>query len=78
VSQPRTAGQIKANKTGVVQKLLDDQARVLGYESINIAITFADEPAVPKFQKKGRHCALGVAWYGKGQMSCSVTWTASL
>lgn len=54
VSQPLTADQIKANKTGVVQKLLDDQARALGYESINIAITFADEPAVPKFQKEGQ------------------------
>lgn len=54
VSQPLTADQIKANKTGAVQKLLDDQARALGYESINIAITFADEPAVPKFQKEGQ------------------------
>lgn len=36
-----------------VQNLLDDKAKSMGYDSIITAISYADEPSVPKFQKEG-------------------------
>lgn len=37
-----------------VQTLLDDAARVYGYDDIKSAVTYAEEPEVPKFQNEGR------------------------
>lgn len=37
-----------------VQKYLDDTARTRGYDDIKTAVTYADEPAVPKFQAEGQ------------------------
>jgi hypothetical protein len=37
-----------------VQAHLDAQAQALGYDSIFTAVTYADEPAVPKFQVEGQ------------------------
>jgi hypothetical protein len=36
-----------------VQNLLDSEAIAAGYDSIHTAVTYADEPAVPKFQQDG-------------------------
>lgn len=37
-----------------VQDRLDAQARAIGYDSIFTAVTYAEEPAVPKFQQEGQ------------------------
>ena len=37
-----------------VQEHLDAQAREMGYDNVFTAVTYADEPAVPKFQAEGQ------------------------
>lgn len=37
-----------------VQKHLDATAQSYGYDSIHTAVTYADEPAVPRFQDDGK------------------------
>lgn len=37
-----------------VQGLLDGTARECGYDDIKSAVTYAEEPAVPKFQAEGQ------------------------
>lgn len=37
-----------------LQRVMDDAARAIGYDDIKTAITYADEPAVPKFQAEGQ------------------------
>lgn len=37
-----------------IQLKLDEQARRYGYDGIASAVTYADEPAVPKFQAEGQ------------------------
>jgi hypothetical protein len=37
-----------------VQFWLDEQARALGYDDIKSAVTYAEEPAVPRFQQEGQ------------------------
>jgi hypothetical protein len=49
-----TPEQIKAGLTGAVQRHLDMQAIQMGYDNIFTACTYAEEPAVPKFQQDGR------------------------
>lgn len=49
-----TSAQVKEKKVATVQAHLDATARSLNYDSISNAITYADEPAVPKFQEEGR------------------------
>jgi len=39
---------------GLVQEYLDSMARALGYDDIKTAVTYAEEPSVPKFQSEGR------------------------
>lgn len=39
--------------TVAVQAHMDEQARTCGYDDIKSAVTYADEPAVPKFQAEG-------------------------
>jgi len=48
-----TAAQVEAQKVALVQAHMDAKARGLRYDSIANAITYADEPAVPKFQAEG-------------------------
>jgi hypothetical protein len=36
-----------------IQAYMDNQARALGYDDIGTAVTYADEPSVPKFQIEG-------------------------
>lgn len=49
-----TLDEVKAQKVATVQAHLDAAARALNYDSISNAITYADEPAVPKYQGEGR------------------------
>ena len=51
---PPTAEQIMSRLEARVQFWLDEQARALGYDDIRSAITYAEEPAVPKFQQEGQ------------------------
>lgn len=37
----------------VFQQIMDTQARQLGYDDIRTAVTYADEPVVPRFQAEG-------------------------
>lgn len=37
-----------------VQQHMDAEAQVLGYDDIKSAVTYADEPSVPKFQIEGK------------------------
>jgi hypothetical protein len=37
-----------------VQQHMDDAARALGYDDVATAVTYAEEPAVPKFQAEGQ------------------------
>ncbi|MCL2656139.1 MAG: hypothetical protein FWD62_01755 [Betaproteobacteria bacterium] len=49
-----TLEQIKAEFAAAVQTHMDSVARSLGYDDIKTAVTYADEPAVPKFQAEGQ------------------------
>jgi hypothetical protein len=40
--------------TAAVQLHLDEKARELGYDDIKTAVTYAEEPAVARFQAEGR------------------------
>ena len=51
---PPTAEQIMARLEARVRQWLDEQARALGYDDIKSAVTYAEEPAVPKFQQEGQ------------------------
>lgn len=49
----RTPAQSAAALSGAVQAHVDATARSLGYDNILAAISYADEPSVPKFQAEG-------------------------
>lgn len=51
---PPSPEQIMSRLEARVQLWLDEQARALGYDDIRSAVTYADEPAVPKFQQEGQ------------------------
>lgn len=51
---PPTNEQIVGALTMGVQVHLDAQARAMGYDDLRTAVTYADEPSVPKFQAEGR------------------------
>ena len=51
---PPTQGELKTALTNAVQAHLDAGAQALGYDDIKTAATYADEPAVPKFQNEGK------------------------
>ena len=54
LNPPPTAEQIMSRMEARVQFWLDEQARALGYDDIKSAVTYAEEPAVPKFQQEGQ------------------------
>ncbi|USE78901.1 hypothetical protein NDR89_19900 [Cupriavidus gilardii] len=47
--RPATVGEIRA----AIQAHMDRKAQEMGYDGITSAVTYADEPAVPKFQAEG-------------------------
>lgn len=52
--EPLGAASIIASIASAVQSHLDATAQSLGYDDIKTAVTYADEPAVPKFQAEGQ------------------------
>lgn len=48
------AAEIQRTLINAVQSHLDAAARAAGYDDIKSAVTYADEPAVPKFQQEGQ------------------------
>lgn len=52
---PPAPEQIAARFEARVQAWLDAEAQALGYDDIRSAVTYAEEPAVPKFQQEGQY-----------------------
>ncbi len=48
------AALARAELSAAVQAHLDAEARALGYDTITLAISYADEPAVPRYQAEGQ------------------------
>lgn len=48
------ADEITARVGAAVQRHLDATVQARGYESIHTCVTYADEPAVPRFQAEGQ------------------------
>jgi hypothetical protein len=51
---PPTADQKAAARVAAVQAHMDAAAAARGYDDIKTAVTYADEPAVPRFQAEGQ------------------------
>lgn len=51
---PPSAEQIAKQYEQEAQAHMDAAARAAGYDDIKTAVTYADEPAVPKFQQDGQ------------------------
>lgn len=49
-----TYEQIIAGLTAAIQAHMDATAKGYGYDDVKSAVTYADEPAVPKFQQEGQ------------------------
>jgi hypothetical protein len=45
---------LQATLTQAIQTMLDAKAQAYNYDTITTAVTYADEPAVEKFQTEGR------------------------
>jgi hypothetical protein len=45
---------LQASLVDLVQGIMDSKARSFGYDNLTTAVTYADEPAVPKFQEEGQ------------------------
>jgi hypothetical protein len=45
---------LQASLVSTVQGLMDTKAQGYGYDSVTTAVTYADEPAIPKFQEEGQ------------------------
>lgn len=52
--EPPSEASVIASTASAVQSHLDATAQSLGYDDIKTAVTYADEPAVPKFQAEGQ------------------------
>ena len=51
---PPSIDDLATQYSVAVQRMLDETAQSFGYDSIAAAVTYADEPAVPRFQEEGR------------------------
>lgn len=55
---PDAAGQSLESKklalSAAVQRHLDEVAKAMGYDNMNSAVTYADEPAVQRFRDEGQ------------------------
>ena len=49
-----TLEQLQSLLTDTVQSLMDTKAQSYHYDNLTTAVTYADEPAVPKFQEEGQ------------------------
>lgn len=52
-SEAETPLQIQVRLAAAIQAHLDAQARAMSYDSIYTAVTYAEEPIVPRFQLEG-------------------------
>ncbi len=52
--EPPSVASIIASIASAIQLHLDTTAQSFGYDDIKTAVTYADEPAVPKFQAEGQ------------------------
>lgn len=52
-AEPETPIQTQLRLVAVIQAHLDAQARSMSYDNIFTAVTYAEEPIVPKFQIEG-------------------------
>ena len=50
---PQTQEEFLTEIEKMIQGVLDSQAKLMGYDSIHTAVTYADEPAVVSFQDDG-------------------------
>lgn len=50
---PATTADLLTRLTAAIQSHLDTTAQAAGYDNIYTAVSYADEPAVPKFQAEG-------------------------
>ncbi|WP_418131505.1 hypothetical protein [Variovorax sp. 278MFTsu5.1] len=64
---PSTIDDRIASLRAYVQEYMDAMARSLGYDDIRTAVTYAEEPAVPKFQNEGRALR---AWRSRVWAAC--------
>lgn len=53
-SAPPTEAQLIALYTAAVQNHMDSRALLFGYDDIKTAVTYAEEPSVPRFQTEGQ------------------------
>lgn len=54
IDTTRAAAVLLPQLTTAVQDHLDAAAQAAGYDNIYTAVSYAEEPAVPKFQAEGR------------------------
>ena len=52
--EPTTPEQQMQAVEDAIQSYMDAMAQMLGYDDIKTAVTYAEEPAVPKFQAEGQ------------------------
>ena len=45
---------LQATLTASVQAIMDAKARAYHYDDLTTAVTYADEPSVPEFQREGQ------------------------
>lgn len=64
---PPTFDERLVSLQSFVQEYMDAMARSLGYDDIRTAVTYAEEPAVPKFQNEGRALR---AWRSNVWLAC--------
>ncbi|MFH1813375.1 MAG: hypothetical protein ABIF28_04310 [Pseudomonadota bacterium] len=70
--EPETALQTQRRLTAAIQAHLDAQARAMFYDNIFTAVTYAEEPIVPKFQIEGAALRAwrSLVWdYGSGVLA---------
>ena len=54
LAPPPTPEQVIEAMRAAIQTHIDKAAQGYGYDDVKAAVTYADEPAVPKFQAEGR------------------------
>ncbi len=54
LNPPKPKEQLQAEYTAFMQSILDGRAQDYGYDSVATAVTYAEEPSVPKFQEEGK------------------------
>ena len=54
INPQKLAGVLLPKLIDAVQQHMDAAAKALGYDDIKSAVTYAEEPSVPKFQQEGQ------------------------